>query len=273
MAGTASSGNVGEVPRGFGHDRIAAVTAREVTLWREHLTGTAVRTLADGRVQAMAPATVNNHLAHLLALFTWTVAHAPSGLLVHGDPTKGVELLPLPAPQPRALTDAQVRTVKNVLDRLDGFHRLKGRRHQGTDARPARHAHARPVRDRAIVAVLFGPGLAECPRPRRTRALHLCRRSTRRRPAHHSLEVNPRRTWQDCISPLRPASPSCPPAQRSAVQHRTGGDDLHAPVAWGSARRERSAPHRLEVPAPSPSRNGEGGAAIGFAGAEAVSAG
>jgi len=70
-----------------------------------------------------------------------------------------VDLLPLPAPQPRALTDAQVRTVKNVLDRLEGFHRLKGRRHQGTDARPARHAHARPVRDRAIVAVLFGAGL------------------------------------------------------------------------------------------------------------------
>ena len=146
-------------PAGFGHDRIAAVTAREVTLWRERLAGTGVRTLAEGRVQVMAPATVNNHLAHLSALFTWTVAHAPSGLLVHGDPTKGVELLTLPAPQPRALTDAQVRTVKNVLDRLEGFHRLKGRRHQGTDARPAWHAHARPVRDRAIVAVLFGAGL------------------------------------------------------------------------------------------------------------------
>jgi len=255
------------------------VTAREVTGWREHLAGTAVRTLAEGRVQVMAAATVNNHLAHLSALFTWTVAHAPSGLLVHGDPTMGVELLPLPAPQPRALTDAQVRTVKNVLDRLDRFHRLKGRRHQGTDARPARHAHARPVRDRAIVAVLFGAGLAECPRPRprprprRTRVLHPCRRSTRRPPGSPQPEVNPRRAWQDCISPPRPASPSCPPAQRSGVQHRTGGDDPHASVARESARRERSAPHRLEVPAPSPSRNGAGGAAIGFAGAEAVSAG
>jgi hypothetical protein len=39
--------------------------------------------------------------------------------------------LPLPTPTPRALSDAQVRTVKNVLDRLDSFHRLKGRRHQG----------------------------------------------------------------------------------------------------------------------------------------------
>ena len=59
---------------GFGHDRVAAVTAREVAGWRDHLAATAVRTLADGRAQLMAPATVNNHLAHLSALFTWTAA-------------------------------------------------------------------------------------------------------------------------------------------------------------------------------------------------------
>ncbi len=85
----------------------------------QHLAATVVRTLADGRVQVMAAATVNNHLAHLSALFTWVAAHAPAGALVHGDPTKGVELLGLPAPQPRALSDAQVRTMKNVLDRLE----------------------------------------------------------------------------------------------------------------------------------------------------------
>lgn len=144
---------------GFGHDRIAAVTAREVTLWREHLAATVVRTLTDGRTQVMAPATVNNHLAHLSAMFSWVAAHAEPGLLPHGDPTKGVDLLPLPAPQPRALSEAQVRTVKNVLDRLDGFHRLKGRRHQGGDTPPATHRHARPNRDRALVHVLFGAGL------------------------------------------------------------------------------------------------------------------
>jgi integrase len=144
---------------GFGHDRVAAVTTREVTGWREHLAASPIRTLADGRAQTMAPATVNNHLAHLSALFTWTIAHAPTGLLVHGDPTKAVDLLPLPAPTPRALSDAQLRTVKNVLDRLDGFHRLKGRRHQSGEARPATHRHARPHRDRAIVHVLFGTGL------------------------------------------------------------------------------------------------------------------
>ncbi|MGW3473033.1 tyrosine-type recombinase/integrase [Saccharopolyspora sp. NPDC000995] len=144
---------------GFGHDRIAAVTSREVTLWREHLAATVVRQLAEGRQQLMAPATVNNHLAHLSAFFTWTAAHAESALLPHGDPAKGAELLPLPAPEPRALSEAQVRTMKNVLDRLDTFHRLKGRRHQGAPTPPSAHRHARPLRDRAITHVLFGTGL------------------------------------------------------------------------------------------------------------------
>ncbi|MGH3546738.1 MAG: tyrosine-type recombinase/integrase [Pseudonocardiaceae bacterium] len=144
---------------GFGHDRIAAVTAREVTLWRDHLAATVVRQLAAGRQQLMAPATVNNHLAHLSAFFTWTAAHAEPSLLPHGDPTKGAELLPLPAPEPRALSEAQVRTVKNVLDRLDGFHRLKGRRHQGGSTPPSTHRHARPLRDKAITHVLFAAGL------------------------------------------------------------------------------------------------------------------
>lgn len=147
------------ITAGYGHDRIAAVTPREVTGWRDHLAATTVRVLADGRKQTMAPATVNNHLAHLSAFFTWTAAHAPDGLLTHGDPTKGVGPLPLPAPAPRALSDAQVRTVKNVLDRLEGFHRLKGRRHQGRPTPPATHRHARPRRDKAIVQLLLGTGL------------------------------------------------------------------------------------------------------------------
>jgi integrase len=130
-----------------------------VALWRDQLSATLVRILSDGRVMTMAPATVNNHLAHLSAFFTWTAAHAPAGLLPHGDPTKGVGLLPLPAPEPRALNEAQLRTVKNVLDRLNEFHRLKGRRHQGRDSSPATHRHARPYRDRAIVHLLFGTGL------------------------------------------------------------------------------------------------------------------
>jgi integrase len=68
-----------------------------------------------------------------------------------------VQLLRLPAPEPRALSTAQVRTLKNVLDRLDGFHQRTGRRHRG--ARPGLHRHARPLRDRAIVHLLLGTGL------------------------------------------------------------------------------------------------------------------
>lgn len=128
---------------GFGHDRISAVTPREVTAWRDHLAA-AGQTDRDGRAAAMAPATVNNHLAHLSAMFTWTRAHAPDRLLPHGDPTKGVEPLRLPAPETRALNDAQVRTVKNVLDRIEGFHRLTGRAHRAEGTTPAVHRHARP---------------------------------------------------------------------------------------------------------------------------------
>ncbi len=142
---------------GFGHDRIATVTPREVAGWREHLAATVVRTRRDGRPQTMAPATVNNHLAHLSAFFTWTAAHAPTGLLPGGDPTGRVELLRLPAPEPRALSAEQVRVVKNVLDRLDGFHRVRGRRHRGGDRQL--HRHARPLRDRAIVHLLLSTGL------------------------------------------------------------------------------------------------------------------
>ena len=72
---------------GLGHDRVTAVTPREVAAWRDHLAaeGNIGR---DGTVTGMAPATVNNHLAHLSALFSWITVHAPAGLLRHGDPTK-----------------------------------------------------------------------------------------------------------------------------------------------------------------------------------------
>jgi site-specific recombinase XerD len=142
---------------GLGHDRVSAVTVREVAAWRDHLAaeGNIGR---DGTPTGMAPATVNNHLAHLSALFSWITVHAPVGLLRHGDPTKKVDLLRLPAPQVRALAGPQVRTVKNVLDRIEGFHQLNGRRHRGDQA-PAVHRHARPLRDRAIVHLILGTGL------------------------------------------------------------------------------------------------------------------
>jgi site-specific recombinase XerD len=142
---------------GLGHDRVSAVTPREVAAWRDHLAaeGNAGR---GGTVTGMAPATVNNHLAHLSALFSWITVQAPAGLLRHGDPTKKVEPLPLPAPQVRALAGAQVRTVKNVLDRIEGFRQLNGRRHRGGGA-SAVHRHSRPLRDRAIVHLILGTGL------------------------------------------------------------------------------------------------------------------
>ena len=148
----------GWLAAGLGHDRVSAVTPREVAAWRDHLAAEG-NTGRDGTASAMAPATVNNHLAHLSALFSWITVHAPAGLLRHGDPTKKVEPLPLPAPQVRALAGPQVRTVKNVLDRIEGFHQLNGRRHRGGGQAPAVHRHARPLRDRAIVHLILGTGL------------------------------------------------------------------------------------------------------------------
>ena len=57
-----------------------AVTPREVAAWRDHLAeeGNLGR---DGTTTAIAPATVNNHLAHLSALSSWITVHAPAGLL------------------------------------------------------------------------------------------------------------------------------------------------------------------------------------------------
>ncbi|MGO8885601.1 MAG: tyrosine-type recombinase/integrase [Streptosporangiaceae bacterium] len=143
---------------GLGHERVSAVTPREVAAWRDHLAaeGNIGR---DGTAAEMAPATVNSHLAHLSALFSWITVHAPAGLLRHGDPTKKVEPLPLPAPQVRALAGPQVRTVKDVLDRIEGFHQLNGRRHRSGGQAPAVHRHARPLRDRAIVHLILGTGL------------------------------------------------------------------------------------------------------------------
>ncbi|MGH3898573.1 MAG: hypothetical protein ACRDTA_10015 [Pseudonocardiaceae bacterium] len=115
---------------GMGHDRVSAVTPREIAAWRDHLAAEG-NVGKDGVGAATAPATVNNHLAHLSALFTWVSVHATAGLLPHGDPTKKVGPLRLPAPGVRALSGGQVRAVKNVLDRIEGFHYLTGRRHRG----------------------------------------------------------------------------------------------------------------------------------------------
>ncbi len=131
----------------YGHERISAVVRRDVRAWQQSLVD-----------RGLAPSTVNNHLASLSAFTTWVDARAP-GLFPAGDPAKGireVRLLPL---EPRALSEAQVRSLKNVCDRLERFHELKGREWKKENTRSPAHSKGRPARDRAIVFVLLSTGL------------------------------------------------------------------------------------------------------------------
>jgi integrase len=130
----------------YGHDQITTCLRRDVLAWQAEL-----------REQGLATATVNNHLASLSAFTTWVSTHQPD-LFALGDPAKGIGELALPPLEPRALTQAQVRSLKSVCDRLPRFHQVKGRRWQESDTIPLR-AHARPWRDRAIVFVLLSTGL------------------------------------------------------------------------------------------------------------------
>ena len=129
----------------YGHDRLSVCLRRDVVAWQQAL-------IDDG----LAPATVNNHLASLSAFTSWVSVHAPRPF-PFGDPAKGVGELGLPPLEPRALSDAQVRSLKNLCDRLPRFHAKKGRRWTGTDAVP--HAKRRPYRDRALVFLLLSTGL------------------------------------------------------------------------------------------------------------------
>ncbi|MGH3599491.1 MAG: tyrosine-type recombinase/integrase [Pseudonocardiaceae bacterium] len=133
-----------------GHERLSAVVRREVLGWREYLVGDP----AVGGL-GLAPATVNAHLASLSGLMTWVLAHEPAAL-PHGNPCAKVADVPLPPLEPRALSEAQVRSLKNVLDRLERFHQHKGRRRLGAGEL---HAHSRPLRDRAMVYLLLATGL------------------------------------------------------------------------------------------------------------------
>jgi integrase len=132
-----------------GHDRLTAVVQREVIAWRGHL----VADPPDGL--GLAPATANAHLASLSGFCTWVLAHEPAAL-PHGNPCARVGDLPLPPLEPRALSVGQIRSLKNVLDRLERFHQHKGRHRRGE---AGVHGHGRPLRDRAIVYVLLSTGL------------------------------------------------------------------------------------------------------------------
>jgi integrase len=131
----------------YGHDRISTCLRRDVLAWQQQL-------VKDG----LAPATVNNHLASLSAFMTWVSAQAPTVFAVE-DPAKGIRELGLPPLEPRALMPAQVRSLKNLCDRLERFHRLKGQRWAGTAEPAPVRAHGRPWRDRAIVSVFLSTGL------------------------------------------------------------------------------------------------------------------
>src|SRR6266702_2716560 len=127
----------------YGHDRISTCLKRDIVAWQKQL-----------QADKLAHSTINNHLASLSSFCTWVHSHAPQ-LFAVGDHTKGVGELGLPPLEPRALDEDQVRSLKNLCDRLDHFHLLKGRRQTGHQVQ----AHARPARDRAIIYLLLSTGL------------------------------------------------------------------------------------------------------------------
>ena len=127
----------------YGHDRISACLKRDVVAWQQQM-----------QAEELAHSTINNHLASLSGFCTWVHFHAPD-LFAVGDPTKGVGELGLPPLEPRALNEDQVRSLKNLCDRLERFHLRKGRKQ--TEALV--QVHARPWRDRAIVYLLLSTGL------------------------------------------------------------------------------------------------------------------
>ena len=129
----------------YGHERISTVGRRDVIDWQRHL------------AEKLAPATVNNHLASPSGFTTWVSVQEP-GLFATGNPSTGVSALPLPPLEPRSLTPAQVRSLKNLCDRLERYSQRKGRR-RGRGDLPRLHGHSRPVRDRAIVFLLLSTGL------------------------------------------------------------------------------------------------------------------
>jgi Phage integrase, N-terminal SAM-like domain len=98
----------------YGHNRISTCLRRDVVAWQEDL-------LSGG----LAHSTVNNHIASLSAFTTWVYTLNPNIFPV-GDPAKGIGELSLPPLEPRALSPEQVRSLKNLCDRLERFHMVKG---------------------------------------------------------------------------------------------------------------------------------------------------
>jgi integrase len=98
----------------YGHERISTCLRRDVLAWQRELIS-----------QGLAPATVNNHLASLSSFTTWVQAQAPRRFPI-GDPAKGIGELGLPPLEPRTLSPEQIRSLKNLCDRLERFHQNRG---------------------------------------------------------------------------------------------------------------------------------------------------
>lgn len=130
----------------YGHERLNACVKRDVLAWRESL-----------QARDLAPATINNYMASLSGFATWVTAQDQAAFSL-GDPTKGIGELSLPPLEPRALNEDQIRSLKNLCDRLPNFYRLKGRKWSRQQPAPLR-AQARPLRDRAIIFMLLSTGL------------------------------------------------------------------------------------------------------------------
>ena len=131
----------------YGQEHISSLVKRDVIAWREHL-----------RSAGLAASTINNHMASLSGFATWVQAQDATAFVM-GDPIKGIGDLPLPPLEPRALDEDQVRSLKNLCDRLFPFYRLKNRRWLQSDREAPLRARARPWRDRAMVFVLLSTGL------------------------------------------------------------------------------------------------------------------
>ncbi|MDQ6422603.1 tyrosine-type recombinase/integrase [Paenibacillus sp. LHD-117] len=133
----------------LGHDRISAATKRVVRKWLDDLYDNGA---------GFAAATVNNHKAHLSLFMGWLNEKVPH--LLPEDPTKGKGLkdIQLPAPDVRALSEPQLRSLINLLDRLERFYIMKGRK-WSNDPRPPIRKNARPKRNRAIVYLFLASGI------------------------------------------------------------------------------------------------------------------
>ncbi len=128
----------------YGHDRIVACIKRDVIDWRSSLIDS-----------GFAPATINNHLASLSGFFS----ELKTSGFIEQNPCKDISELALPPLEPRALDQDQVRSLKNICDRLKWLYVLKARRVDGYGKDSLVHSMKRPYRDRAIIFVLLSTGL------------------------------------------------------------------------------------------------------------------